>query len=119
MSELRFFPRVHTELRVEVTNLYGDSAEAWVRNISPGGLMIDGDLSFKEIITVGPANNHSAEPVEVTINLKLNSDPESFNSRCRLVFVRRLSQLEFNFGFRFVGISPEMAHRLERYVANQ
>ncbi|OMH36568.1 PilZ domain-containing protein [Motiliproteus sp. MSK22-1] len=119
MSELRFFPRVNTELRVEVTNLYGDTTEAWVRNISPGGVMIDGDLSFKEIITLGSARNPSATPVEVTINFKLNNDPESFNSRCRLVFVRRLSQLEFNFGFRFVGISTEMAHRLQRYVANQ
>ena len=119
MSDLRLFPRLHTELQVEITNQRGETLSSRVRNLSPGGLMIDGDLTVKELIAIGVDQDPLARPIEVNICCQLNSDPVPFRSRCRLVFVRRLSQLEFNFGFRFVDVSAEMAERLENFVSNK
>ncbi|MEH6627358.1 MAG: PilZ domain-containing protein [Motiliproteus sp.] len=118
MSELRLFPRINTQLQVEVSNQQDESCQAWVRNISPGGIMIDGDLAFKEMIAVNLDKDPLAKPVEVNILCRLPNDPVPFRSRCRLVFVRRLSQLEFNFGFRYVELGSEMAGKMHRYVGN-
>ncbi len=116
MSELRLFPRINTQLPVEVSNQQDESCQAWVRNISPGGIMVDGDLAFKEMVSVSLDRDPLAKPIVVNILCKLPDDPVPFRSRCRLVFVRRLSQLEFNFGFRFVDMGADMAGKLQRYV---
>ncbi|MCW8884595.1 MAG: PilZ domain-containing protein [Motiliproteus sp.] len=117
MSELRLFPRVQTQLQVEVSNQLKETAQAWVRNLSPGGMMIDGDIAFKEMISANLDKDPLVKPIEVTVTLRLPNDPVPFRSSCRLVFVRRLSQLEFNFGFRFVDMGAEMAGKLQRYVS--
>ncbi len=116
MSELRLFPRIATQLEAEASNHQGDQQMVKVRNLSPGGLMIDSDLAFRDMISAPPAQGMIASPIEISICFRLPEDPIPFRNRCRLVFVRRLSQLEFNFGFRFVDMSQEMAARLDRYV---
>ena len=117
MSELRLFPRVQTQLQIEIENELGETAQAWVRNLSPGGMMIDGDIAFKELISVSLDKDPLVKPIEVKVSCRLPNEPVPFRSRCRLVFVRRLSQLEFNFGFRFVDMGADNANRLQRYVS--
>lgn len=119
MREHRIHPRLQTKLEATLVNPQGFSHDATVRNISPGGLMLDGGLELKEKLVETEHKLSSNAMAEVVISIKLPDGSPSINSRCRLVYVRRLSQNAFNFGFRFTGFDADGADHLQRYFDQQ
>ncbi len=117
MTELRLYPRLRTQLPVTITGRAGVSVEAIIGNLSRGGLMIAGNLATHELKTSNPPPDPRGRFVEVTIHCTFPNDPQPFRARCRLVFVRRLSQRQFTFGCRFVDLDAAMSARLDAYLA--
>lgn len=115
MSELRQYPRVLTSLPVEIRNYRGEQCTTVIRNISPGGIMVDGDVDTRAVID-GNADEFFQKPVELEISCQFPEMPVPFRGHCRLVFVRRLSQKSFNFGMRFFNLPPDMAQMLNHYL---
>lgn len=82
--------------------------------------MLDGDLLLKELLTETDYKKAAnTPPPEVTIEFEVPKDSTPIRCRCRMVFIRRLSQTEFNFGFRFIGFESNSATRLENYLNQQ
>lgn len=116
MNELRQFPRVHTQLEAELTNGEGETHLAIISNISPGGLMIHGDNAVKQHICEFEDRDPMQEPVEIHLRCKLPGEPQPFLCRCRLIYIRRLSQSEFDIGFRYIDMSEIHAGMLHRFI---
>lgn len=118
MSELRLHPRISTQLQAQVCNDHQDSASARIRNLSPGGLMLEADLSLKELIFKGYEHEKDPlfHPVELDIQIQLTGQSELFHSRARVLYIRRLSQSSFELGLRYVAISAAAARMMEQHV---
>lgn len=119
MTDLQRHPRLSTRIAVEVTNQSGVSTRTWIRNLSPGGVMIDGDGAFKTLVCGEQALDPLYRPIEIRIHCLLPGEALPLTTRCRLVYVRRLSQHAFNLGFRFVDLDGRQASLLDRYVHHQ
>lgn len=118
MQEKRLYPRVKIKLDATFTCPSGESVYTVVKNLSTGGLLVDGDIFLKEQLT---QNNDPTNPTpaEALVTMILPDEGHAVRSRCRLVFVRRLSQLEFSFGFRFIDMNEADAEHLHHYLVNQ
>ncbi|HEY5718649.1 MAG TPA: PilZ domain-containing protein, partial [Motiliproteus sp.] len=102
MSDLRQFPRIHTQLKAILTNSSNTESTATINNISPGGVLLHGDLALKQHICELEERDPMYHSIEVFLKCRFPEEPQPFLSRCRLIYVRRLSQHEFDFGLRFV-----------------
>ncbi|MEH6472155.1 MAG: PilZ domain-containing protein [Halopseudomonas sp.] len=118
MKELRLHPRIPTTLMAEVTNSSGETLTTQIHDLSPGGLMLDGDLPLKELVFKGydPDKDPLFHPVELEIRIHLSGQQQCFFSRVRLLYIRRLSQDQFNLGFRYVAISSIHAQMMEQHI---
>ncbi len=118
MSELRLHPRIPSALMVEISNSAGEMRPANILNLSPGGLMLLGDPALKELIFKGLDIDKDPlyHPVEAQVRIRLPNQPQLFCSRVRLLYCRRLSQFEFNLGFRYVDIAADHARMMESHV---
>ena len=118
MTELRLHPRIPATLLAEITNSNGDSMTTQVCNMSPGGLMLSGTEELKELVFTGhePDKDPLFHPVEIEIRIQLPGQQQQFYSRARLLYIRRLSQHQFNLGFRYVAISSIHASMMERHI---
>ncbi|MEH6652267.1 MAG: PilZ domain-containing protein [Motiliproteus sp.] len=118
MKELRLHPRIPTQLMADVTNSNGETLPAKVVNLSPGGLMLLGDEPLKHLVFAGqdPEKDPLFHPVEVEIRIPLPGQLQPFYSRIRLLYIRRLSQNEYNMGFRYVAISSIHTKMMERHI---
>lgn len=119
MKELRLHPRIPSKLLAEVTNSDGETLTAKVINLSPGGLMLHGDEPVKQLIFAGqdPDKDPIFHPVEVEVRVHLPEQQQPFYSRIRLLYIRRLSQNEYNMGFRYVAISSIHSKMMERHIS--
>lgn len=118
MQEKRLYPRVKIQIEATFTCPSGESVYTQVKNLSSGGILVDGDIHLKEQLTKN-TNPVSPSPAEAIVTMMLPNDKEPVRCRCRLVFVRRLSQLEFSFGFRFIDMDETDAKHLHQYLVNQ
>lgn len=118
MQEKRLYPRVKIKLEATFTCPSGDPVYTQVKNVSSGGLLVDGDIVLKEQLTQN-TNPVAPSPAEAVVTIMLPGDKQPIRSRCRLVFVRRLSQLEFSFGFRFINMDESDAKHLHQYLVSQ
>ena len=118
MKELRLHPRIPTQLLADVTNSVGDTLTTKVINLSPGGLMLFGDESVKQLIFTGqdPDKDPLFHPIEVEIRIPLPGQQQPFYSRIRLLYIRRLSQSKYNMGFRYVAISSIHTKMMEQHI---
>jgi len=116
MSELRHCPRVLTHLEAELTNGSADTLSATVSNLSPGGVMLRGDLDLKQHICELEERDPHTHAIEAKLRCRLPNEPQPFICRCRLIYIRRLSQKEFDFGFRFIDLSDIHAGMLHRFI---
>ncbi len=118
MTELRLHPRIPTQLMAEITNSAGETLSINILNLSPGGLMLVGDQPLKQLIFKGydPNQDPLIHPVEVEVRIQLPEQQQCFYSKIRLLYIRRLSQHEFNLGFRYVAISKIHAQMMQRHV---
>ena len=120
MTDLRLYPRIPTTLMAELTNSLGSTQACRINNLSPGGLMLEGGEEVRSLIFEGhdPNRDPLTHPVELELRIQLPGQQQCFYSRARLLYVRRLSQLTFNMGFRYVAISAIHARMMEQYVFN-
>lgn len=118
MTELRLHPRVPTALMAELTNSSGETLAAQIRDLSPGGLMLDGDQALKALLfkDQNPDKDPLFHPVEVDIRIQLPGQQQGFFSRARLVYIRRLSEHQYNLGLRYVAISSTHALMMENHI---
>lgn len=116
MSDLRQFPRIHTQLKAILTNSSNTESTATINNISPGGVLLHGDLALKQHICELEERDPMYHSIEVFLKCRFPEEPQPFLSRCRLIYVRRLSQHEFDFGLRFVDLSEVHAGMLHRFI---
>jgi len=116
MSELRHYPRVHTQLEASITAASDTPLSATISNLSPGGVMLHGDLELKQRICGGEDRDPMRHTIELFLRCKLPGEPQPFLCNCRLIYIRRLSQQEFDFGLRFVDMSEIHAGMLHRFI---
>lgn len=116
MTSLRRHPRIHTDILVTVRNQRGESGHSMIRNLSPGGMMIDCDPAFKAVVCQQQVRDPLVQPVEVQAEFQLPGETVVFRTACRLIYVRRMSQFEFNLGLRFIEVSEHQAEQLQRYL---
>lgn len=118
MTEFRLHPRIPTTLIAEVTNSTGETLATKIHDLSPGGLMLEGDQALKKLIFT----NHDLDkdplfhPVELEIRIQLPGQQQSFFCRVRLLYIRRLAQFHYNIGFRYVAISSAQARMMEQHI---
>ena len=118
MTELRLHPRIPTTLMAEITNSAGETLTAQIHDLSPGGLMLEGDQVLKALIFADhdPDKDPLFHPVELEIRIHLPDQQQRFFSRIRLLYIRRLSQSHYNLGFRYVAIASDQALMMERHI---
>lgn len=118
MTELRLHPRISSELQATISNDAGDRANTRIRNLSPGGLMVEADPDLKQLVFKGHEQDKDPlfNPIEMDIWIELPNQIGRFHSRARLLYVRRLSQNAFEMGLRYVAISAVHAQMMEQYV---
>lgn len=114
MSEVRLFPRLRTQIEARLARPEQAALPVVLANVSPGGVMVRTDLVTKKTLLAG--SDPLAQLVEAHFSCRLPAEPQPFACRCRLVYVRRLAQNEFELGFRFIQVSQVHADMLERYV---
>tara|TARA_R110002167_G_scaffold54240_2_gene154612 strand:- start:2671 stop:3075 length:405 start_codon:yes stop_codon:yes gene_type:complete len=117
MTELRLHPRIATSLMAEITNSAGVTLAAKIHDLSPGGLMLDGEAELKTFVFEGhdPDKDPLFHPIELEIRIQLPNQ-QRFFSQMRLLYIRRLSQSQYNLGFRYVALSSIHVHMMERYI---
>jgi hypothetical protein len=107
-----------TTLTAEVTNDAGETLAAKIHDLSPGGLMLEGDQALKTLIY----SHHDLDrdplfyPSEFEIRIKLPDQQKTLFCRVRLLYIRRLAQYHYNIGFRYVAISSMQVRMLERHI---
>ncbi|WP_207062550.1 PilZ domain-containing protein [Motiliproteus sp. SC1-56] len=116
MTDFRRHPRINTDITVELRSEAGETCRSVIRNLSPGGLMVNGDPSLKETVCGPQERDPLVHPVEVNVRFQLPNETVPFRARCRLVFVRRLSQFEFNLGLRFIDVTAQQSEQIRRYI---
>lgn len=118
MTEFRLHPRIPTTLIAEVTNSAGETLAAKIHDLSPGGLMLEGDQALKTLIFTSHDLDRDPlfHPVELEVRIQLPDQQQSFCCRIRLLYIRRLAQFRYNIGFRYVAISSVQAHMMERHI---
>lgn len=91
-SELRMHPRMPTELQAEIKLPDEHSVIVMIRNISLGGIMLEGDDRMHTAIQQQPSF-----PVEVDVHFQLEN--KSVCGRYRLIHTVRRRQDMFHMGF--------------------
>lgn len=120
MNELRLHPRVPCHLRADVQNERDEPIRCEISNLSPGGMMLEGGPELREFVFCGHLSDRDPlqHAIEVNVQINLPGQSQPFHSRARLLYVRRLSEMRFNLGFRFVAISQQQARMMEAYIFN-
>ncbi|RDE22740.1 PilZ domain-containing protein [Motiliproteus coralliicola] len=118
MNDLRLHPRIPCSLSAEVHNDRDDPINCHISNISPGGMMLEGGPELREFVFCGHQTDRDPlrHAIEVSVDIKLPGQTQPFRSRARLLYIRRLSELRFNLGFRFVAIAQLQAKMMEAYI---
>lgn len=92
-SELRMHPRMPTELTATLNLPQGISVDVIIRNISLGGVMLEGDERMFQVI-----QQQTALPVEVDVHFELEAQP--VYGRYRLIHSTRKRQDLYQMGFK-------------------
>lgn len=92
-SELRMHPRMPTELNAVLNLPQGISVDVVIRNISLGGVMLEGDERMFEAI-----RQQTSLPVEVDVHFELEAQP--VYGRYRLIHTTRKRQDLYQMGFK-------------------
>lgn len=114
LADNRIHPRVQTELAVEI-GIPGDRTGAKIIDMSLGGVTIRGSHVLAHMMMP-----ELETPVSVGREFVISfSLPFSeFSEVCRLVHVRRLSQSDFEFGMKFIELSPRDLASISDYINN-
>ncbi|WP_421865538.1 PilZ domain-containing protein [Motiliproteus sp.] len=120
MNDLRLHPRIPCSLSAEVHNDRDEPISCRISNISPGGMMLEGGPELREFVFCGHQTDRDPlrHVIEINVLIKLPDQAQPFQSRARLLYIRRLSELRFNLGFRFVAIAQLQAKVMEAYIFN-
>ena len=118
MTELRLHPRIATQLMAKITNSAGEVITTQIHDLSPGGLMLEGDQTLRSMVFANhdPDKDPLVHPVELHISIQLPGQQQPFTSKIRLLYIRRLSQSLYNLGFRYFALSSTHAHMMARHI---
>ncbi|WP_432470885.1 PilZ domain-containing protein [Amphritea sp. HPY] len=112
LADSRLHPRVVTSLEVKV-GTHGDNTHARIIDISLGGVTIKGDGELAQALAL---ENSQGEGGEHQLSFDLPS--QAFSKLCRLVHVRRLSQIEYEFGLKFLELNLNDVAAISDYINN-
>jgi hypothetical protein len=117
-NDLRKYPRVITDVSVEVKNGEGLTLTAQLFNLSQGGGMLEGDEALKNhLVDVPGLHVTDVRTIEFELaGMLAEGGGRSFWVPCRLVHVRRLSQHQFHIGFMCRELETELRTLLDNYL---
>ncbi|MGB0466662.1 MAG: PilZ domain-containing protein [Pontibacterium sp.] len=110
-SELRLHARMPLDLPAEMLLSDEDSADVTLKNLSMGGLMVQGDKRVSQLLS----SHKPGFPVEVELHFGLLEQP--VRCHCRLIHAHRQNQNLFNFGFKLLSLGSESQQLVQQVLA--
>jgi len=112
---------------VRIATPRGEVIHASTLNLSPAGLQIGGDRETAAAISTAAPGALPGVPVEVGVSLEFpaagaavnedgSADGGTVDGRCRVVFLRRISERDFRIGLQFVDLPEDAAAALRRGI---
>ena len=121
MGNRRRYVRVAADFAVELLAKEECTVLARTADLSEGGVKIICDQAAA--FTLLPPDQRTPGPVYgVELELRLfdqDGTETLLESRCRLVFFRRLAQDSFHFGLEFLELAKEQIRRLQALIQQQ
>lgn len=103
----RLYPRLDTALSAQICH-QGESFQVQVVNLSLGGLLVEGEL-----IGLYPPGGQGV----LELDLSFDIDGRRVDTRCRLVYKRRLSFKRMVLGLHMLTLSPRAGAEIEDYIS--
>lgn len=114
LADNRLHPRVATNLEVKA-GIPGESSQARVVDISLGGVTIKGDGELARVLVLNQ-DNPQGESADHVVCFDLPT--QEFSNVCRLVNIQRLSQVELEFGLKFLELDMRDVASISVYINN-
>lgn len=116
ITDRRALQRTDVHLQATVINWHGEERMTHVLNLSDNGFMLEGTLELAEHIEViNPKTGEPIFPVEPRVMIQM-PDNSTVEVTARLIYKRRLSQKQFQFGFLIVKFEGDSEERIAALV---
>ncbi len=118
-SERRHYPRVATDLPLEVLTEGGETARGTICNLSMGGVEISCDRGCADRILPSGHQAFPGQPIRAQLRLQLpaaDGAVTAVQASGEIVVSRRMSQDEFRVGIHFLNFDGDGEQAVERYV---
>ena len=115
----RDYPRVATQLPVELSLPDGEIIHAVSVNLSPAGIQIACDRVTVSRILPLSQRRRPTSTTEVQVRLRFPESsgmPDVIATRCIAIFSRRVAQNEFRIGLQFQHFEGDDYQKLERFL---
>jgi hypothetical protein len=122
MSGAREHPRLAVAVQVRVELPGGGMLEGLTQNLSCAGFQMRGDQVAAAALFPGglqptPRDRREALAVLSAESADSEARPMSVNVRCTAVFARRVAESQFQMGFQFQDMSPDVLAWVEARIA--
>lgn len=116
---LRHHIRVPIRVSATVQTRNGQQVSTEVANISRTGVMLACDRQSLELIHPKGMTANPGSPLETTVAFTIPSQiggKVAINSRCHIIYARRLSRDLFHIGLEFLNLEEHLVPHLEHYI---
>lgn len=118
-GERRLYPRITTDLPLELETESGDPARAVVCNLSVGGIEIRCDRWCADRVLPSGHQAFPGQPIRVRMRWNLSAgdgSSEPVQADGEIVVSRRISQNEFRIGIHVLKFQGDAEEKVEAYV---
>lgn len=118
-GERRHYPRVLTELPLEIVTEGGESACGTIRNLSMGGVEISCDRWCADRILPSGHQAFPGQPIHAQLRWRVKAadgTEKAVEAAGEIVVSRRLSQDEYRVGIHFLHFDGDSEQNLQDYV---
>lgn len=118
-GERRLYPRITTELPLELQTDAGETARATIRNLSQGGLEISCDRWCADRILPSGHQAFPGQPINAQLRWQVrgaDGSDQAVQASGEIVVSRRLSQNEYRVGIQILRFEGDGAQLVDQYV---
>lgn len=118
-GERRHYPRISTELPLEIVTAGGETATATIRNLSMGGVEISCDRWCADRILPSGHQAFPGQPITAQLRWQITSadgSAQPVQATGEIVVSRRLSQNEYRVGIQILRFEDDGERVVEQHV---
>lgn len=121
VADRRHYPRISTELPLEIEIDAGETVRGTIRNLSVGGLEISCDRWCADRILPSGHQAFPGQPIRARLRWTLpgGGQEQVVEASAEIVVSRRLSQNEYRVGIHFLDFSADGEQAVQRFVASR